>query len=308
MNGLDLFTGGGLFSLALRNRIPDFRTVAYVENEAYCQALLVARITDGLLDDAPIWDDVKTFDGRPFAGVVDIITGGFPCQPYSVAGKQAGEDDERNLWPDTIRIIGEVRPRFVLLENVPGLLGFGYIRRIFGDLATSGYDAEWDVVGASDVGASHRRKRLWILAHSQVNRRTVSRLPGQVIPEGSFGRESDGIYQTADVGDPTTGQDDGRRPGIMAGPERQGRRIDPAVDHAGQVMVNPPDNGLQCTGINSDSKCTKQFGGISTSGTRADLPVFPPLPSDLKPVEMESFRWWLDGFLKSTGEFNGRLR
>jgi DNA (cytosine-5)-methyltransferase 1 len=97
---------------------------------------------------------------------VDIVSAGFPCQPYSVAGKRDGEKDERNLWPDTIRIIREVGAEQVFLENVPGLLADGYARRIYGELAESGDDIEWDCISASAVGAWHRRERLWVLAHA----------------------------------------------------------------------------------------------------------------------------------------------
>jgi DNA (cytosine-5)-methyltransferase 1 len=132
--------------------------------------VLLRRQHDGLLPVFPIWDDVRTFDGRPWRGLVDVITAGFPCQPFSVAGQRRGSNDERNLWPETIRVIRAVRPRYAFLENVPGLLtwnGGRYFGRIFGDLAESGFDAEWTVLGASDIGAPHYRKRLWILAYTR---------------------------------------------------------------------------------------------------------------------------------------------
>jgi DNA (cytosine-5)-methyltransferase 1 len=143
-----------------------WRTVCAVELNPYRQAVLLARQADGFLDPFPIWDDVRTFDGRPWRGIVDVVTAGFPCQPFSVAGQRRGSDDERNGWPDTIRILREVGPRFALLENVPGLLTHEYGRTVFGDLAEAGFDASWCVLGADDAGAPHRRKRLWILAHS----------------------------------------------------------------------------------------------------------------------------------------------
>lgn len=166
MNELALFAGagGGL----LGSKLLGWRAVCYVENDAYCVQVIQQRIRDGMLDDAPIWDDVRTFDGKPWAGCVDIVTGGFPCQPWSVAGKRAGELDERNLWPDTLCIINEVRPEWCLLENVPGLLSRSYIRRIYADLAESGYDTRWDCIPAAFVGAPHIRKRLWIVAHANI--------------------------------------------------------------------------------------------------------------------------------------------
>lgn len=159
---LSLFTGagGGL----LGSRLLGFRTVCYVEKEQYCIDVIRARIRDGHLDDAPIYDDIRTFDGTQWRGLIDVITGGFPCQPYSVAGKQRGADDDRNLWPDTIRVVREVRPRFLLMENVSNLLVHEYARTIFGDLAASGYDISWNCIRASDAGAPHRRDRLWIVA------------------------------------------------------------------------------------------------------------------------------------------------
>ena len=118
---ISLFSGYGGFSLGLRLAGVETQTVCYVEKEPYCQQIIQTRIKDGYLDDAPIWDDITTFDGRPWRGHVDLVTGGFPCPPWSVAGQRRGEADERNLWPDTLRVIREVGPRYVLLENVQGL-------------------------------------------------------------------------------------------------------------------------------------------------------------------------------------------
>lgn len=167
LNGLrelSLFTGAGGGVLA--SRLLGWKTLAYVEWDEYCQEVLRARIKDGAIHDAPIFGDVGTFDGTVWKDKVDVVAGGFPCQPFSVAGKQAGENDERNRWPDTIRIVREVQPRYAFLENVPGLLNgsHGYFGTILGDLATSGYDAVWSCLPAAAVGAPHRRDRLWILA------------------------------------------------------------------------------------------------------------------------------------------------
>ena len=162
-NVLDICTGIGGFSLALKHLVGGFRTVCYVEIDPYCQRIIQQRIKDGYLDDAPIYSDLRTFNGLSWAGFVDCITAGFPCQPFSVAGKQQGEADERNLWPDLWRVICEVRPRYVFLENVPALLG-RYASTVFGDLAESGYRVRWDCMPASAVGANHRRDRLWIVA------------------------------------------------------------------------------------------------------------------------------------------------
>ena len=139
--------------------------MCYVERDAYCQQLLQARMRDGVICDAPVWDDLKTFDGRPWRGLVDFMWGGIPCQPYSVAGKQQGAADERDLWPDFRRVLCEVRPRFALVENVSGFLAAGGgLARVVGELAASGYDAEWDCIEACSVGAPHPRDRVWIVA------------------------------------------------------------------------------------------------------------------------------------------------
>ncbi len=164
MDELALFAGagGGL----LGSRLLGWRTVCAVEKEPYAREVLLRRQRDGMLDLFPIWDEVQTFDGRPWRGVVDIVTAGFPCQPWSQAGAAKGEGDERNLWPDTMRVIREVGPAHILLENVPALLAHAFIRSIFGDLAACGFDCRWDCIPAAAVGAPHRRDRLWIHGHT----------------------------------------------------------------------------------------------------------------------------------------------
>src|SRR3990172_9327215 len=114
--------GAAGLDLGLRMAEPAARTVLYVEHEATACLQLVARMEDGSLDPAPLWTDLRTLDGRPWRGVVDCLIGGIPCQPHSVAGKRLGAADERDLWPDTARVIGECRPEWVFIENVPGLL------------------------------------------------------------------------------------------------------------------------------------------------------------------------------------------
>ena len=166
LNVMDICTGIGGFSLALKHLVGGFQTVCYVEWDKYCQQVIQQRITDGYLDDAPIWGDLREFDGQPWRGCVDIITAGFPCQPFSVAGKQRGEADERNLWPDLWRTICEVRPQVEFLENVPALLANEYGKRVFGDLAEGGYDCRWRILSAAEVGAPHKRDRLWIFAYT----------------------------------------------------------------------------------------------------------------------------------------------
>ena len=166
---LSLFTGYGGFELGLRLAGVNFRTVGYVEIDEYCQQVIQNRIRDGLLDWAPIIRDVRTADFRPLAGLVDLITAGFPCQPHSVAGKRAGAADRRNLWPDTLRAVREARPGYVLLENAGVHLRNGgqpaYAYTVLADLAQVGYNAKWGLVSAQDAGAPHLRERWFCFAY-----------------------------------------------------------------------------------------------------------------------------------------------
>jgi DNA (cytosine-5)-methyltransferase 1 len=165
LTGIDVCAGSGIGSLAFE-RVGLCRTVCFVEHDPYCQQVIQQRIRDGLLADAACWDDLRTFSGTEWRGV-DLVFGGIPCQPWSVAGKQQGTDDARDLWPDFLRVVREVEPRYCLVENVPGLIQpRGGLRRILGDLASSGYDAVWEVLSAADAGAPHLRKRLWVLAYA----------------------------------------------------------------------------------------------------------------------------------------------
>ena len=162
MNELALFAGagGGL----LGGKLLGWRPVCAVENNRYAASVLLARQNDGSLPPFPIWDDVCTFDGKPWKGIVNVISGGFPCQDISSAGKGAGIEGKRSgLWKHMARIIGEVEPTFVYIENSPLLRtrGLGVVLQ---DLAKMGYDAEWGVLGAADVGANHKRSRIWIVA------------------------------------------------------------------------------------------------------------------------------------------------
>jgi DNA (cytosine-5)-methyltransferase 1 len=166
VNELSLFSGagGGL----LGTKLLGWRTVGYVEWNEHCQKVIRQRIEDGILDPAPVFCDIRAFIREGFAasyqGLVDVITAGFPCQPFSTSGHQRGGADERNMWPSTIECIRLIRPDSVLLENVPGLLANQYIHRIFGDLAESGYDANWCVLGGSSTDSCCDGKRLWIVA------------------------------------------------------------------------------------------------------------------------------------------------
>ena len=199
--------GGGILGGVLLG----WRTVCAVEIDTYAASVLVARQNDGHLSPFPVWDDVRTFDGRPWRGIVDVISGGFPCQDISTAGKGAGIDGERSgLWREFARIVGEVRPRFVFVENSPALVGRG-LGRVLGDLAAMGFDAEWGVISASDAillagdpCLCHERKRLWIVAFDaesdgRFSRRSISRRNRKGVPEGSQRGFADGNNKASDA-------------------------------------------------------------------------------------------------------------
>ena len=164
MNELALFAGagGGLLS----SQLLGWKTVCAVELDWYCRCVIVQRQNDGCLDQFPIWDDVCTFDGRPWRGRVDVVSGGFPCQDISSAGAKAGIGGVRSgLWSEMARIVREVEPRWVFVENSPDLAARG-LGDVLADLAAMGFDAEWACIPASYAGAPQTRDRLWIVAYA----------------------------------------------------------------------------------------------------------------------------------------------
>jgi len=182
---LDLFSGIGGFSLGLE-RTGGFRTVAFCEIDPFCR-LVLAQHWPGV----PIHDDARTLTADHLPAIPDVIVGGFPCQDISVAGKGAGLAGERSgLWREYARLIGEIRPRYVLVENVAALLGRG-LGDVLGDLAALGYDAEWHCIPASAVGAPHRRDRVWIVAYSNSGGRRVQ--GHERGPDGGAGAGQSGI-------------------------------------------------------------------------------------------------------------------
>ena len=172
MNELHLFAGAG--GGILGGILLGHTTVCAVEIELYCRKVLLQRQRDGILPKFPIWDDVQTFDGKPWAGKVDVVCGGFPCQDLSsqgaVSGNIAGLDGQRSgLWSEYKRVLGEIRPQYAFIENSPNLVIRG-LDRVLCDLASLGYSAKWGIVGANAAGYDHLRERIWIVAHSNGNR------------------------------------------------------------------------------------------------------------------------------------------
>lgn len=162
MNELALFAGAG--GGILGGKLLGWRTICAVEIEPYAASVLVARQNDGILAPFPIWDDICTFDGRPWRGLVDVVSGGFPCQDISPAGKGKGITGAKSgLWREMRRVVKEVQPRFVFVENSQALRKRG-LSVVLRDLAALGYDAKWGVFGVRQFGADHIRDRIFIVA------------------------------------------------------------------------------------------------------------------------------------------------
>jgi DNA (cytosine-5)-methyltransferase 1 len=162
MKVLDLFSGIGGFSIGLEKA--GFETVAFCEIERYCQEVLRRHWPD-----TPIYDDVRSLTGEQLRadGIVrpDVIVGGYPCQPFSVAGKQRGAEDDRHLWPEVYRLVKEIRPTWGIFENVAGHITMG-LDEVLSDLEAEGYAARPFVIPACGVDAPHRRDRVWVVAHA----------------------------------------------------------------------------------------------------------------------------------------------
>ena len=188
--------GGGILADLLLGHVP----VCAVELAAYPRKVLLARQADGSLPRFPIWDDVTTFDGRPWKGSVDVVCGGFPCQDISSAGKGAGISGSRSgLWSEFARIICEVSPRFVFVENSPMLTSRG-LGVVLGDLAELGYDARWGLLSAGDVGARHKRERMWITADAlPIRERRDSRHEKITIARGESAQDQPEPARVVDV-------------------------------------------------------------------------------------------------------------
>lgn len=173
MRELSLFSGAGGGLLASKHLL-NWKTIGYVEIDEYCQKVLRQRITDGYLDPAPIFGDIRKFISEGYAesykGMVDVVSGGFPCQDISCQGSGKGIDGEKSgLWKEMFKVVCKVKPKYVFVENSPALVvrGLGTVLR---DLATMGFNARWGVFSAADAGAPHIRERIWILADSNGDR------------------------------------------------------------------------------------------------------------------------------------------
>ena len=184
INHVSLCSGYGGIDLGLKRAIGErLRTVAFVEVECFAVCNLAAKAEAKLLDSAPIWSDLRTFPWGKFHGLVDILSGGYPCQPFSAAGKRLGAEDPRHLWPFIAAGIAAMRPGVCFFENVEGHISLG-LPNVLQDLAGMGYRTTWGVASASECGAPHQRKRVFILAHDQ--RQRVEELGRQIAGASQF--------------------------------------------------------------------------------------------------------------------------
>ena len=203
---ISLCTGYGGIDLGLKRVIGNLRTIVYSEIEAYAVANLVAKIEAGLLDAAPIWSDLKTFPWRRFRGRVDILSGGFPCQPFSAAGRRRGDEDPRHLFPYIKRGIALLRPSIIFLENVEGIisskLGKGWSDRegtsvllhVLRELERLGYEATSGIFSASEIGAPHQRKRVFIMAYSDQGRSSKERMDVSSTGSSKYSSQGGGMW------------------------------------------------------------------------------------------------------------------
>jgi DNA (cytosine-5)-methyltransferase 1 len=271
---VSLCAGYGGIDLGLKRAIPNLRTVAFSEIEGYACANLVAKMEAGLLDAAPIWTNLKTFPWAAFRDRVDILSGGYPCQPFSAAGKRLGTEDPRHLWPFIADGIRLMQPRLCFFENVEGHISLG-LRAVIEELGSLGYEATWGIFSASEVGAPHQRKRVFILAY-----RKCARLEGWI---SAMQSESNGCGASSDIG---------KSSNLLADANNSGSGKDRLLSE------------LRTTGIEQSSRCSRLSGEPSQTG---EVTVWPSRPRQPQ-YKWEPLRVVGDGQTKSPlgGDADGR--
>lgn len=314
---LSLCTGAGGLDRGVHMALGNTRVVCCVEHEASACELLATRMEEGRLDDAPLWTNLHTFDGIPWRGLIHGVIGGYPCQPFSVAGKRLGTADPRHLWPSISRIIGECAPDWCFFENVAGHLRLGYWDVVRPDLERLGYRVAEGIFTAAEVGAPHRRERLFILAHASSAGRQQNPGRAPIQEAGADGGNEPEHRGNADVahatrgglgerGEPSggNGQPDGRYGPLEhttraqrtrgTGSGTDGERWAPGSSEGDRPMADTgigqlpqPEWGSQgrtgagSAGALDDADLTRLEGWQQSERERCyKLPAFPPGPSD----------------------------
>ncbi len=302
-----LFSGIGGFDLAAEWM--GWTNVFHVERDPFCR-----RVLEYHFPNAKTYNDVKTFDGRPFRGHVDILTGGFPCQPYSTAGKRLGKDDERHLWPEMCRIISEVAPAYVVGENVRGLLNWNggvVFDEVCADLEYLGYEVWTGILPAAGVGAPHRRDRIWWIAYHPDHYRTMRESQRDACQGGAERIQERDPVQRSDK--PSGVRDVGDTNGTASGTLETlcGRQDD---EPAGVCQGDASDTcgtGLQRSQFNggpSEKGSIKREGGFFTRPIQPNWEKFPTQPpvcggDDGLPSELDgvTFSKWRTESIKAYG-------
>lgn len=254
---LDLFSGIGGFALAAR-MAGGYDTVAFCELDRYCRKVLGWNFPG-----VPVHPDIKTFDPKPYEGNIDIITGGYPCQPFSVAGRRAGGKDPRHLWPYMLRIVRDIRPPWVLCENVVGHITLG-LDEVLTALATEGYSAMPFVIPACAVDSPQRRDRVWVVAHS--TSLVMENIPDSPMAEGpreaQVGSSDDRCHLCGGEGWPPEPGVDRMAYGIPHRVDRTkglGNAIVPQV--AARIL-----RAIYTTTLHSTTICKRKYNQLKSSG------------------------------------------
>lgn len=284
INVLSLCTGAGGLDIGLGLAVPPARVVCCVEHEAYACEVLATRMAEGSLDVAPVWTDIRTFNGRPWRSVVDWVIGGYPCQPFSDAGKRRGADDPRHLWPHIARIVEEAQPSLCFFENVSGHLSLGF-REVAEDLERMDFEVAAGLYSASEVGAPHNRKRLFIMAHARYGRQYVS----LSTTEQNRNEPENGIpvADGSHVADPyTTGRGLARpdQAGVNSVEAEGGLRCRERSGHAIGRLELCGGNVVNAKGVGRGKGRAEPIvrSGRSSAGDASrELPAFPPGPTDI---------------------------
>ena len=256
---LSVCSGIGGLELGVSRAIST-RVVGYCEREAFAASVLMARMEESALDPAPLWvGDLREMDAESFAGEVDLYTGGFPCQPYSQAGKRKASEDERDLWSSIFDHLRIIRPRYAFFENVRGLVSHREgLERVLCDLASIGFNARWTTLKAGQVGSPQHRERLFIMAYADSGGCEGSGISERSELQGAQGgqpdgRGADGRLSGKDVADPiSVSSQRWGDPGDMASEGRQAEgeghqreRSGDTPDRGGYEVVNADSEGLE---------------------------------------------------------------